>query len=192
MTIVLRGIFVLTIAALLAMSAYDANARIPTGRGDLIDVPPVYRAVASEYNHPAAIVYSIALAESGNDYHGARLPWPWAVNHGGTPLYFDTREEAYNYLAPLVASGQCNFDVGLMQVNWCWHKDRFSSLWDALDPVTNIRAGASILREEYNRLGSYEAAVGAYHSRTAHRANAYRERVRKILTRLVLAERRGQ
>jgi len=147
------------------------------------NVPPVYRTVAAEYSIPPALLYSVALTESGNDFNGARLPWPWAVNHGGKGHYFSTRQAAYKYLSQVLKDGSTNFDIGLMQVNWRWNKAIFSSLWQALDPHTNLRGGASLLRDHYLRLGSYEAAVGAYHSPgNASRASAYRERVRNSLS----------
>ncbi len=171
-------------ASLVAPGAVLANA-------DITNVPPAYRSVAAEYSVPPALLYSVALTESGNRYHGSRLPWPWTVNHGGKGIYFDTRQEAYDYLSQILKEGQSNFDVGLMQVNWRWNKQVFPSLWEALDPHTNLRGGASILRENYLRLGTFEAAVGAYHSPgDSTRANAYRERVRDSLTTIMQPEAR--
>ena len=145
-------------------------------------VPPAYRSMGIEYGIPPEILYSIALTESGKSYRGLRLPWPWTVNHGGKGLYFPSRQAAYDYLSQVLSRGQKNFDVGLMQVNWRWNAHVFGSLWEALDPYENLRGGASILRSHYVRLGSFEDAVGAYHSPgNASRANAYRERVRGAL-----------
>lgn len=143
------------------------------------DVPPAYRAVADEYSLPAVLLYSIALTESHDPSTVAFLPWPWTVNDAGKGLFFKNRREAYDYLSQVLKSGRKNFDVGLVQVNWYWNGHVFPSLWDSLDPYANLRAGANILSGHYRRLGSYEEAVGAYHSPgNPDLANAYRERVR--------------
>jgi len=142
-----------------------------------------YVVIADEYKIPPVLLYAIAMTESGVTKNNSRSPWPWAVNHAGKGIYFDTREEAHAYLSQLLGQGKTNFDVGLMQVNWHWHHKIFdSSLWSSLDPYRNLRGGASILQSQYRRLGSYEKAVGAYHSPSnSARANAYRERVRDNL-----------
>lgn len=146
-----------------------------------VSVPPAYRVIASEYDIPPVLLYSVALTESGGAVAG--LPWPWAVNHAGRGIYFRTRRDAYAYLSQQLEQGNRNFDVGLMQVNWRWNGHIFPSLWAALDPYTNLRGGARILQRLHRRLGSYEAAVGAYHAPgDSARAAAYRERVRERLS----------
>ena len=145
-------------------------------------IPPAYRQTGVEYGIPPVILYSIALTESGKSFRGQRLPWPWTVNHGGKGLYFPSRRAAYDYLSQVLKGGEKNFDVGLMQVNWRWNSGVFDSLWESLDPYENIRGGAFILQSLYVRHGSFEDAVGAYHSPgNATRASAYRERVRRAM-----------
>lgn len=146
-------------------------------------IPKAYLQVGQSFGIPPVILYSMALTESGKPYRGERLPWPWTVNHAGRGIYFPSRQAAYAYLSRLVARGDRSFDVGLMQVNWRWNADVFGgSLWDALDPYVNLRGGAAILRRHYLRTGSFESAVGAYHSPgDPRRASAYRERVRGAL-----------
>jgi len=151
-------------------------------------VPAAYRSIAAEFSHPPALLFSVALTESGYQYQHLFLPWPWAVNHAGKSIFFATREEAYRYCAALLAQGDTNFDVSVMQINWYWHGKRFASLWEAFDPYVNIRVGAQILREEYQATGSYEKAVGYYHSRNPERAARYRERVKRMLSRVAVAE----
>ena len=50
-----------------------------------------------------------------------------------------------------------------------------------MDPYANALYAASYLRSLYESLGSWSAAVGAYHSRNADRAEGYRCRVAKTL-----------
>lgn len=151
-------------------------------------VPEAYRAIAREYGIPDVLLYSVALTES--EKSDVKLPWPWVANVEGRGIYFNTRQEMYSHLSALVREGRLNFDVGIMQVNWRWNKHVFSSLMDATDPYINMRGGASILRELYLKHGSFEIAVGKYHSpNNQNRASAYRERVRKRLALVLKGER---
>ncbi|MCF6256147.1 MAG: transglycosylase SLT domain-containing protein [Gammaproteobacteria bacterium] len=176
----IRFLYTFAICVLLAIPVHATDG-----------VPAAYRLIAAEYSLPPMLLYSIAITESGIRKHNYRnrQPWPWTVNHAGKGIYFDTRQEAYDYLSQVLRKGQKNFDVGLMQVNWHWNRHVFdSSLWNALDPYTNLRGGASIIRTQYHRLGSFEKAVGAYHSPgNIARANAYRERVRDNLAIILQA-----
>jgi len=145
--------------------------------------------VAQEQKVPPKLFFAIALNESrsSNSSVGRVLPWPWTVNHRGDPHYFPTREAAYSFARKLVAAGDTQFDVGLGQVNWRWHKKRFAGLWEAFDPYLNLTAAAQHLREQYERpeCASWNLAIGCYH-RPAQRPNdkriasQYRERVLKL------------
>ncbi|MBQ3060201.1 MAG: lytic transglycosylase domain-containing protein [Desulfovibrio sp.] len=52
------------------------------------------------------------------------------------------------------------------------------------DGCVNAYAAAWILQKEYRRTGDIWKAIGAYHSRTPHRRDAYIRKVRKNLSRL--------
>jgi hypothetical protein len=76
-----------------------------------------------------------------------------------------------------------------MQVNWRFHRAALRDPWAALDPFFNLRAGARILRQCYQRLRDWWQAVGCYHApgRSAaqrRRATAYRDRVKRHWGRL--------
>lgn len=115
------------------------------------------------------ITAGIAMNESS--YRGR--PWPWTLNVAGRGMFFATREEAYMAINRLLASQRCDFDVGLMQVNWCYHGKRFMSPWDALAPATNIRVAEDILTENLRRSGSASKAVAWYHSAKPERGGPY-------------------
>lgn len=151
-------------------------------------VPPMIEQVAVEHEIPPEIFYAIVLAESRSPTQQGAKAWPWTINLQGYPHFFQTREEAYSFASTLVDQGEKNFDIGIAQVNWYWHAERFEyDLWSAFDPYNNLTAAARHLREQYERpeCGSWELAVGCYH-RPARRkhdleiANAYAERVFKI------------
>jgi hypothetical protein len=150
------------------------------------NVPPAYSMIAKEYGLPDKLLYAVALVES--EHPALKKPWPWTANIRGKAFYFDTRLEMYNHLAK-VKKQTSKFDAGIMQTNWRWHQERFDSLWDATDPYKNIRAGAAYLSELYRSSGSYDVAVGRYHSNDPLLAAAYRGRVKQRL-RLVLAGKR--
>lgn len=152
-------------------------------------IPEMYQQVSQEQMVPVKVFYAIILNESRsrNRFVNRVLPWPWTINHRGTPHFFDTREAAYHFADHLVKSGDYSFDVGLGQINWKWHKQRFRSLWEAFDPYTNLTAAAQHLREQYERpeCSSWELAIGCYHRPAQRRidkkiANNYRERVMRL------------
>jgi hypothetical protein len=115
------------------------------------------------------ILASIATNESA--YRGR--PWPWTLNVAGRGMYFATREDAHAAINQLLSEKRCNFDVGIMQINWCYHGQRFASSWDALAPATNIRVAEAILTENLQRSGSAMKAVAWYHSADPSRGGPY-------------------
>ena len=80
------------------------------------------------------------------------------------------------------------WDMGPFQINTC-HVNELIGM--GVDPATLLRDGclgayaaAWLLRKEYNRTGNLWEAVGAYHSRTPERRDAYIARVKNNLSRL--------
>ena len=145
-------------------------------------VPAGYRTVAAEYGVPASILYAVALAESGTVVDAIRKirPWPWTLNVSGQGRFFPSRQAASAALQVELADGRESVDIGLMQINWRYHKARLVSPTRALDPYHNLRVAAEILRDCYQRRGDWWEAVGCYHapSNTRHAAR-YQRRVRR-------------
>ena len=154
----------------------------------IAEVPANYQRIGVIQQIPASILYAIAIQESRPPrglIDGIDKPWPWTLNCDGQGYYFPTRQAAFNAASQFITSG-ASCDIGLMQVNWTWHKQRFNSLNEALDPVTNIRAGSDYLKELYIKSGSWEYAVGAYHSPSdSVKASQYRDKVRNHLARIM-------
>ena len=152
------------------------------GTARAASVPGAYEKVANKYSIPSVLLYSMALTESKNNHKGYVRPWPWTANFQRKSYYFDSREELFHFASSLVEMGYKSIDIGPMQVNWKWNGHLFSNLWDATNPYINIDTGASILNAHYSRLGSFEEAVGAYHSpNNKKNAANYRELVRTVL-----------
>lgn len=131
---------------------------------------------------PEGLLPAIARVESGHAAAGGgRRAWPWTLNQGGDGGYFDTSGQALDRLAAILATGETNVDVGCMQLNWRWHSAAFPSARDMIDPAQNTAYAARFLRELNDRLGSWEAAAGAYHSMDPARAQAYGQKVAAVL-----------
>ncbi len=169
------------IGLLLVAASLPAQAeRIPMG----------YRQIAAEYAVPARLFYAVALTESRRATHsGHTLPWPWSLNVEGQTLRFPSRKAAWSALQSFLNQGTRRVDIGLMQINWHYHSERLGSAWRALDPYHNLRVGAQILREQYNRSGDWLVAAGRYHNpgttpRQQRLAAAYRKRVTAMLQQI--------
>lgn len=129
----------------------------------------VFDRVASFSGVNQKTLYAIAMNES-------RLqgrPWPWTMNVSGKSYFFPTRESAWRMAKSLIAKGINTFDIGLMQVNWKWHGDRFNSVWEALQPSVNQKVAADILLEKYRQTGHPLTAVGWYHNANPSRHHSY-------------------
>lgn len=133
------------------------------------DIPPMYKLVAGEKGVPAKLFYALILNESRSPVSNGGavkvLPWPWTVNYQGKSHYFPDRNSAFQFTKSLVDRGFTNFDVGLGQINWYWHKERFVGLWEAFNPYTNLSVAAKHFKEQYQRdeCNTWELAVGCYH-----------------------------
>lgn len=131
------------------------------------------------------LMYAVALVESRR---GAEwfAPWPWALRTQAGPVYAQSKLEALEALYRGSYRGGC-VDVGLMQISTCWHAGRVGQLYDLLDPMTNLRVGAQILREALESApDDLELAVGRYHTWSSEiRARSYGRRVLALRARLL-------
>ena len=80
------------------------------------------------------------------------------------------------------------WDLGPFQINTV-HLDALAAMGISPDDIlrdgrVNAYAAAWLLRREYLRTGDIWQAIGAYHSRTPHRRDAYMARVRANLEKL--------
>lgn len=139
------------------------------------------RRAARTYSVPLDLMLAIARVESGRDRGQGLAPWPWTVNVAGEGAFFDAPGPALDHAARTLRAGTDNVDIGCFQVNFGWHGDAFASLETMIDPQTNAEYAARLLLDLFHSLGSWTAAVGAYHSRTADLAEAYLGRVDALL-----------
>lgn len=153
-------------------------------------IPSSYQLIAYQHQIPAAILYAVALAESGKRLKSGKFrAWPWTLNIAGRPKRYATRKETYKAIRYFMRQGISSIDIGLLQVNWHWHKKKLRNTWLALDPVFNTRTGAKILQQAYAIKGNWPEAIGHYHSpgtkpQQKRRAVNYSRRVMKHYKRI--------
>ena len=70
-----------------------------------------------------------------------------------------------------------SIDVGCFQINLAYHPGAFTSLDQAFDPRHNAHYAARFLTDLHQRSGSWDEAIGAYHSASMGKGSAYRARV---------------
>jgi hypothetical protein len=128
-----------------------------------------------KYSIPKGTLHSISLVETGTCYINPRyrVPWPWTLNIEGKGQHFDTAQEAKACLHKALRKGIKNIDVGCMQINLNAHPKAFSSSKEALEPESNIRYAAELLRKKYLQLGSWSKAVRYYHSSDSFKGFRY-------------------
>jgi hypothetical protein len=146
-------------------------------------IPANYRHIAAEHRLPAEVLYSVAITESGQKLRSGKLrPWPWTLNVAGKAKRYPTRLAAWQGLTDYLQQGIDLIDVGIMQVNWRYHREQLVSPWQALEPFHNTRTGARILNREFQKTGTWKTAIGRYHSpgsqpKQQQRAEHYAQRV---------------
>lgn len=133
---------------------------------------------------PLDVLRAIALTESGRNRGGRMQPWPWTLNAEGSGAWFESRAAAEAAAHRLADRGVRSIDLGCFQVNHNWHGEAFDSLEAMLDPDANALYAARFLGQLATELGSWEAAAGAYHSRTPALAERYVRRFRAHLANL--------
>ena len=78
-------------------------------------IPSNYHQIAFEHKIPPAVLYGVALAESGKRLKkGVFKPWPWTLNVAGVPRRYPTRKAAYQGLVYYLHKGIKSIDIGFM------------------------------------------------------------------------------
>lgn len=148
--------------------------------------PPAYQLAAHEAGVPSAVLFAIALQESGTDIRDRQVPWPWTLNIAGQPRRFPTRDGACAELTTaLETTPDRRIDVGLGQINVGYHVHRVTHPCKLLDPYQNLVIAAAILREQYKPGEGWLNAVGRYHRPAGGEpAERYRRSIHHRLSRI--------
>ena len=123
-----------------------------------------------KHNIPNKLLWSIAKIESGANQ--------FALNIEGRPYNLGSRKEAMEILKSHLDKGIRNIDIGLMQINFHYHGEKFACISEMLDTENNIAYAASFLKGLYKKHGSWQEAVRHYHST---KPEYYRKYSRKVL-----------
>ena len=134
-----------------------------------------WKAVGQEFDVDPILLYAIALNESGKRWtDGVFRPSPWAIRISGVAYHPRDQREAEALVDDAVRRGLKIEDVGLMQVNFPSHGERVhGDVRLLLNPETNLRVGADILRDALRSDSNRVMAVGHYHSWTPSLAWEY-------------------
>ncbi|WP_442867319.1 transglycosylase SLT domain-containing protein [Acidovorax sp. GBBC 1281] len=149
--------------------------------------PPAYQIAARRADIPSAVLYAVALQESGWQRGGRVVPWPWTLNVAGDARRFHNRGDACAGLQRALREvPSTRVDAGLGQINLGYQKHRYDRPCDLLDPYRNLAIAAEILREQYDPGEDWLMAMGRYH-RPAGGAPAarYRRSVGQHLARVL-------
>lgn len=148
--------------------------------------PPAYQLAAQRAGIPSTVLYAVALQESGIRRNGRIVPWPWSLNIAGESHRFVSQAEACAGLQQAMRStAHTRIDAGLGQVNLGYHKHRFASPCDLLDPYRNLAIAAEILHEQHMPGEDWLLAIGRYHRPAGGEPAArYRRSVSRHLARV--------
>lgn len=164
--------------AFTVLQASHASASVLTDPAEYCDAAA--RHVAGETNVPLDVLRAITRTETGRGTADSIQPWPWTVNMQGKGVWFDTEDQARVYVFHHFKKGARSFDVGCFQINYRWHHKGFNSIEEMFDPMLNARYAAKFLTQLNGELGSWDKAVGAYHSRTRKYAERYLARYEEV------------
>jgi hypothetical protein len=172
-------------ASLIALTlGWPALSRTAQPLGATADAAQLCLAAAADAalaeNVPLDVLVTVALVESGRDRGAGLAPWAWAIHAQGRGHWPDRREDALAIAQTALDAGLKNIDLGCFQINYRWHAAQFDTLDAMLDPDTNARYAARLLRKHRDRLTSWEGAVGAYHSTTPDLAARYQARFAQL------------
>ncbi len=137
------------------------------------------------YGIPKNLLLSMSLTESGRRIkNGEFISWPWTINKKGKGRFFDSKVTAINYVKEYTKKGKKNIDLGCMQVNYMYHPNAFKNFYEAFDPDKNVEWAATMLKSLYAKFGTWEHAVGYYHSYRKSKRKKYSKKVFNTLASL--------
>ena len=145
-----------------------------------------FRLVEKKHKIPRDLLHSISLKESGRKHTKSdkTIPWPWAVNVEGKGYYFNSKNQAVEFVKQQQAFGKRSIDIGCMQINLLHHPEAFKTVAEAFDPQTNINYGAIFLKEKYDQYGTWKKAIANYHSANEERGANYHKSILKIASNI--------
>lgn len=115
---------------------------------------------AARFDVPLGVLYAVGMTETGRK--GSLSPY--AMNIEGRSHFAESAGDAAREFAAARSRGAKLIDLGCMQINHHYHREKFDSLEAMLDPSQNVDYAARFLRELREREGSWTMAVARYHA----------------------------
>ena len=112
------------------------------------------------YGVPLGMLYSVGLTETGK--RGSLQPY--AMNVEGKAVFSNSATEAIQKFEQASRSGAKLVDMGCMQINHHFHREKFPSLESMLNPRINVEYAARFLKELKARHETWTMAVARYHA----------------------------
>lgn len=135
-------------------SAYGwVNSNEAVSRHEIIEL---IKAQEVKHRIPSGLLLAVIKTESNLN--------PFALNINGKPLYFGCKDEAIKAINEAVSSGVLNIDIGISQINYKWHGERFVSIDSMLSIDTNLSYAAEHLSNLKLKHGDWHKALRHYHS----------------------------
>lgn len=120
------------------------------------EIPQLISEAEKKYNIPHGLLSAIAQVESDGQPH--------ALNISGKTIVANSKSEAVETISNYLKKGITNIDIGVMQINWHYHRNQFGNLEEMLDSSNNIEYAAKLLTSLYQKYGTWQKAVRYYHS----------------------------
>lgn len=102
---------------------------------------------------------------------------PWVIGSSGRAITNSNLNEASSKVTILINEGKTNIDIGVMQLNYHFHKNNFSSIDEMLLPENNINYAAFLLSNLYKKHKSWQTAIRYYHSKNAVHNRPYSRKI---------------
>ncbi|KAB0264362.1 lytic transglycosylase domain-containing protein [Microvirga brassicacearum] len=115
---------------------------------------------SAKYGVPLGMLYAVGLTETGR--RGSLQPY--AMNIEGKAHFASTSLEAKQRFEAARRGGAKLIDLGCMQINHHFHREKFTSLDSMLNPRDNVEYAARFLKELKGRHESWTMAVARYHA----------------------------
>lgn len=129
-----------------------------------------------QHKIPEGLLSAIASVESEFS--------PYAVNSNGKSKSFRNLQDAKLYVTSLRDQGIIDINIGALQINYAYHKNRFKNAAAILDPYQNVAYAAKYLASLKAKYGSWVRAVKFYHSPEEKYQIIYMNKIMNALKRI--------
>lgn len=123
----------------------------------------------NKHHIPSGLLLAVVRTESNMN--------PFALNISGKSLFLKTKSEAIQAINQAILSGIANIDIGLAQINYRWHRSKFSSIESMLSVNENISYAAGYLSNLKRVHGDWHKALRYYHSAKPKHHKGYSRKV---------------